>query len=142
MSLGSGSEAVDQKAMNWFRRWATAACQHRIATSHKIHHDSSRATCPLQMFKGAFDFEQASLLRLRQPLLLVQPCVTKAAMWGLPNIRGTILGIPIVRTIVYWGLYWGPLILGNYPCVGTDYWKAGDDIFLPEKIHPLGLYWG
>ena len=33
---------------------------------------------------------------------------------GFPKIRDTILGVPIVRTIVFWGLYWGPLILGNY----------------------------
>ena len=31
-----------------------------------------------------------------------------------PKIRSTILGVPIIRTIVYWGLYWGPFILGNY----------------------------
>ena len=24
------------------------------------------------------------------------------------------MGVPIVRTIVFWGLYWGPFILGNY----------------------------
>ena len=35
-------------------------------------------------------------------------------IWGFPKIRGTILGVPIIRTIIYWGLYWGPLILGNY----------------------------
>ena len=35
-------------------------------------------------------------------------------IWEFPKIRGTILGIPIIRTIVFWGLYWGPLILGNY----------------------------
>ena len=29
-------------------------------------------------------------------------------------MRGTILVVPIIRTIVFWGLYWGPLILGNY----------------------------
>ena len=23
-------------------------------------------------------------------------------------------GVPIIRTIVFWGLYWGPLILGKY----------------------------
>ena len=34
--------------------------------------------------------------------------------WGFPKIRGTILGVPILRTIVYLGLYWGPPILGNY----------------------------
>ena len=27
---------------------------------------------------------------------------------------GTFLGVPIIRIIVFWGLYWGPLILGNY----------------------------
>ena len=30
---------------------------------------------------------------------------------------GTFLGVPIVRDysiLVYWGLYWGLLILGNY----------------------------
>ena len=27
---------------------------------------------------------------------------------------GTFLGVPIIRTIVYLGLYWSPLILGNY----------------------------
>ena len=33
---------------------------------------------------------------------------------GLPKIRDTILGVPIIRIIVFWGLYWGSLILGNY----------------------------
>ena len=33
---------------------------------------------------------------------------------GFPKIRGTIFGVPMIRTIVYLGLYWGPLILGNY----------------------------
>ena len=33
---------------------------------------------------------------------------------GFPNIRGTILRVPIIRTIVYLGVYWGPPILGNY----------------------------
>ena len=36
------------------------------------------------------------------------------SIWGFPKIRGTILGVPITRTIVFWGLHWGPLILGNY----------------------------
>ena len=33
---------------------------------------------------------------------------------GFPKLGGTILGVPIIRTIVLWGLYWGSLILGNY----------------------------
>ena len=30
------------------------------------------------------------------------------------QIRGTFVGVPIIRILVYLGLYWGPLILGNY----------------------------
>ena len=33
---------------------------------------------------------------------------------GFLKLGGTILAVPIVRTVVYWGLNWGPLILGNY----------------------------
>ena len=33
---------------------------------------------------------------------------------GISQIMDTFLGVPIVRTIVYWGLYWGPPVLGNY----------------------------
>ena len=41
-------------------------------------------------------------------------------IWGLPQIRGTFLGVPVISTIVYWGLYWGTLIYGNYHifCLG------------------------
>ena len=38
----------------------------------------------------------------------------KCVIWGFPKIRGTFLGVPIIRIIVYWGVYWGPPILGNY----------------------------
>ena len=31
-----------------------------------------------------------------------------------PKIRGTLLRVPKIGIIVFWGLYWGPLILGNY----------------------------
>ena len=29
--------------------------------------------------------------------------------WEVPKIKGTFLGVPIIRTIMCWGLYWGPL---------------------------------
>ena len=32
---------------------------------------------------------------------------------GFPKL-GYFFGIPIIRILVFWGLYWGPLILGNY----------------------------
>ena len=35
-------------------------------------------------------------------------------MWGFPKIRGSFLGILIKGIIVFWRLYWGPLVLGNY----------------------------
>ena len=34
--------------------------------------------------------------------------------WGVPQTRGTVLEVPIIRTIVFWGLYWGFRIWGNY----------------------------
>ena len=39
---------------------------------------------------------------------------------GFPKIRDSFLGITIIRTIVSWGLYWGPLLLGNYPLLPTS----------------------
>ena len=33
---------------------------------------------------------------------------------GFPKLGVPFLGVPIIRTIVFWGLYWGTLILGNY----------------------------
>ena len=37
--------------------------------------------------------------------------------WEFPKIRGTFLGVRIVRIIVFGGLYLGPPILGNYQIV-------------------------
>ena len=34
--------------------------------------------------------------------------------WGFPKIGSTLLGVPIIRIIVFWALHRGPLILGNY----------------------------
>ena len=34
--------------------------------------------------------------------------------WGFPKMRGTSFGVPILRTMVFWGLSWGLPILGNY----------------------------
>ena len=45
--------------------------------------------------------------------IVLEEC-TQQNMWRFPEIRGTFFGIPIIRTIVFGGLYWGPPILGNY----------------------------
>ena len=39
---------------------------------------------------------------------------------GVSHNWGTILGVDIIRIIVYWGLYWGNLILRNY----QEYWVS------------------
>ena len=45
--------------------------------------------------------------------------------WGFPKIRGTLLGVQIIRIIVFWGLYWGHLMLGNYqPLKWTVNWQG------------------
>ena len=33
---------------------------------------------------------------------------------GFPKLGVPYYWVPIIRTIVFWGLYWGPLILGSY----------------------------
>ena len=40
--------------------------------------------------------------------------ILKITIWGFPKIRGTFLGVPIIRTVVFLRLYWGSPILGNY----------------------------
>ena len=40
--------------------------------------------------------------------------------WEFPEIRVTFLGVPIIRIVVFWGPYWGPLILGNYQMFGAS----------------------
>ena len=51
-------------------------------------------------------------------------------MWEFPKIRGTILVVPIIRTIVYWGLYGGTLILGNYYMFLLDVFFSGPSALL------------
>ena len=35
--------------------------------------------------------------------------------WRFPKLRGTFLGAPIVRTVVFWGLYWAlPIFLNSF----------------------------
>ena len=49
---------------------------------------------------------------------------------GVPKIRGTFLGVLIIRTIVFRGLHWGPLILGNYQ-ITKGYNAFRPDLSLP-----------
>ena len=49
--------------------------------------------------------------RRQKPLLL---CLV---MWGFSKIRGTFLGVPIIKARVFEGLYWGPPYVGRLPCI-------------------------
>ena len=67
----------------------------------------------------AIEFSFAWFCRRWQFVQPPGPCMTarpqlETNIWGFPKIMGTFLGVPIIRTIVFWGLYCGPLILGNY----------------------------
>ena len=43
------------------------------------------------------------------------------------------MGVPIIRTIVFWGLYWGPLILGNY--------HLGRGTLVLDRVFSCGEAW-
>ena len=47
-----------------------------------------------------------------EPVLLAIVLLTRNM--GVPKMRDNFLGDPIMRTIVYWGLYRGALTFGNY----------------------------
>ena len=42
------------------------------------------------------------------------PCTL--VMWLFPQIRGPILVVPIIRTIIYLGSFWGPLFMEGPIC--------------------------
>ena len=46
--------------------------------------------------------------------ILASPFKVASYIWEFPKIRVPFLGVPIIRTIVFGGLYWAPPILGNY----------------------------
>ena len=35
--------------------------------------------------------------------------------WGFPKIKGTLSGVPIIRTVAYWGSMLGSHYLGKLP---------------------------
>ena len=38
----------------------------------------------------------------------------RETLGAFPKLRVPFLGVPIIRTIVFWGPYWGSIVLGNY----------------------------
>ena len=58
---------------------------------------------------------------------------SKRGLYGFPKIRGTILGVSRIRTIVYWGLYWGPPLFWE-----TTIWVS----MLVCGVYYFGVYIG
>ena len=56
-----------------------------------------------------------------------RPYLQCLAIWGFPKIRGTFLGVPIIRTIVFWGLHWGSPYFGKPP----------SPVEPPETLNPV-----
>ena len=50
---------------------------------------------------------------LAKPHLCCQSCGSYHHVMVSQN-EGYLFGVPIIRVIVFWGLYWGPPVLGNY----------------------------
>ena len=55
---------------------------------------------------------------------------------GFPKLS-TILGVPIIRIIVFMGLYWGPPILGKYH-IGFRVYFQGRSICDMPTLDPPG----
>ena len=58
-------------------------------------------------------------------------------MWLFPQIRGPILVVPIMRTIIYLGLFWGPLFMEAPMQVRVS--SFGAYIFSPGQNTALGV---
>ena len=59
----------------------------------------------MSIFRQGIPLEQESRSNNRGR----SPYEENLSIWGVPKIRGTFLGVPIIRTVVFGGLYWGPL---------------------------------
>ena len=60
-------------------------------------------------------------------------------IWGFPNIRGTFLGVPILRIIIFWGSilgapYFGKQPFGWNPNFSTLFPVVDITVFTLEKI--------
>ena len=57
-------------------------------------------------------------------------------MWEFPKIRGTFLGVPIIRIIVYWGSILGSPYFGKLPYGNICYGDYVGIIFPYSLLNP------
>ena len=58
---------------------------------------------------------------------------------GFRKIRSTLLGVPIRRTIVFWGLYWGCPYFGKLPDSDYSYSQSRNTMDLQQIYGFAGL---
>ena len=67
-------------------------------------------------FRSNLGFRASGLRRVSMGLGVYQCNLYE----GFPKLGGTFdVGVPIIRIIDFWSLYWRPLILGNYHMLGS-----------------------
>ena len=54
-------------------------------------------------------------------------------MWGFLKSKGTVVGVPIIRTIIYWG----PPILGKLPWIMNPDLRACKRVSYTRPVGPL-----
>ena len=82
-------------------------CVHGVAWGRRTPGPAARRPCA----RRRLQLRDAGTWGPSRPHTYTISCVY---IWGFPKTLGTFLGVPIIRTIVCWGLDWGPPILGNY----------------------------
>ena len=81
---------------------------------------------------ASFGLSQTDLLKpvclRRSPNRSRSPKASIRTLHGwFPKIGVLFWGVPIIRTIIVLGLYWGPLVLGNY-YIPNPTWAAVTEV--------------
>ena len=91
---------------------AAALPAHRKQRMHQSH-KTTKMPCSSSFVGIQAASAEVQQMQQRRSKWSKEPSLAKV-IWGFPKIGGTFSGVPILRIIICWGLYWGPPILGNY----------------------------
>ena len=93
-----------------------SACDLKSQSHLQVLHGPREAKVSLQTRSGKDDVSEAInvLLGVHGPHRQWQLQHVRHLLWASSKMRGTFLGVPIIRIIVDWSLDWGPPAHGNY----------------------------
>ena len=91
------SEAVREKSLNWTGPFTFTLTRFETLLGYRFGRSSGRKSAARRDTPA----RGLSLAVVQRPLCL--------NIWGFPEIWDTLLGVPIIEILRYWGLYWGPL---------------------------------